>query len=68
MTTTLQLSCPECEKLVDMIMELVEDGKDLSEFFAHIINTRHYTFRGGVKCECGKFVIGCLSVTSNTRS
>jgi len=70
LSSMVQLSCPECEKLIFTKLILENDDMELRNNIDHILkimigSTKHYSFRGIVNCECGNIVISCLTVSAH---
>jgi len=65
----IQLSCPECENLVITEFVLGDNDAELHQDIANILeivigDTKHYSFKGSTKCECGNIVVSSLTVSA----
>ena len=69
LNTTIELSCPDCQKLIlmDMFLDSKEDKlpQEVDAIFNMLIgNIVHYSFKGMIKCACGSIVVSCLTVSA----
>ena len=62
--TLIQLSCPECQTILTAEMKL-EDEHITQLLESMMEGVHHYSFKGIVKCECGKMVLSCLTVSAH---